>query len=520
MQKEELNHAGQAVGSRSTRLEREAKLDAPAGLHLAAIELGGGLACGSAAIKRHETVYYDSDDLRLVRNGASLRYRTGEGWTVKIGREERGGGLFRQEHTIAGGREQVPFEATDLVQALLRRAPLKEIASLRTVRRTVPVLASEGQKLAEIVDDSVTVLRDGLPKQHFRELEVELSDIAPDELLPRLVEMLNAHGATLTDQTPKVLRALGLAGNATVVERQTPKRISSVDDLVLSFLRHGLDAIVSNDPGVRLGEDPECVHQARVATRRLRSDLRVFRPLLDRSWVDQLRGELQWLGGALGAVRDDEVLLARLHDRVVQLSAEDAETGDRLLDLLRTRLEERRSELQIVLRSDRYIDLLDGLEDALKGPLPKAEAARPGLSALPGLVRKPWRQLRRSVSSLPANPADSQLHAIRIQAKRCRYVAEAISPLVPRSARFAARCRELQDVLGEHQDSIVAQVWLREAGSRTSAREGVVAGQLLALEADAAAAARARWPKVWRRVLERRPATWLNKMRLKRAASK
>src|SRR5581483_7977113 len=105
-----------------------------------------------------------------------------------------------------------------------------------------------------------------------------------------------------------------------------------------------------------------------VATRRLRSDLRVFRPLLDRSWGDQLRGELQWLGGALGAVRDDEVLLARLHDRVVQLSAEDAETGDRLLDLLRTRLEERRSELQIVLRSDRYIDLLDGLEDALKGP--------------------------------------------------------------------------------------------------------------------------------------------------------
>ena len=70
--------------------------------------------------------------------------------------------------------------------------------------------------------------------------------------------------------------------------------------------------LIAHDPGTRLGDDPEELHQARVATRRLRAVLRAARPLLDPGWTESLRAELSWLGGALGPVRDLDVLLDHL----------------------------------------------------------------------------------------------------------------------------------------------------------------------------------------------------------------
>lgn len=64
-----------------------------------------------------------------------------------------------------------------------------------------------------------------------------------------------------------------------------------------------LGRILAHDPGARLGDDPEDVHQLRVATRRLRAFLRAARPLLEKSWAEDLRAEPGWLGGALGPVR-------------------------------------------------------------------------------------------------------------------------------------------------------------------------------------------------------------------------
>src|SRR5206468_1899371 len=75
----------------------------------------------------------------------------------------------------------------------------------------------------------------------------------------------------------------------------------------------------ANELGVFDGRDPEAIHQARVATRRLRSDLRTFEPLMDRDWTTRLRADLQWLGADLGDVRDLEVLRARLADHAGRL---------------------------------------------------------------------------------------------------------------------------------------------------------------------------------------------------------
>ena len=87
---------------------------------------------------------------------------------------------------------------------------------------------------------------------------------------------------------------------------------STPTDVVRAAIARSTARLLAHDPGVRLGDDPEDVHQARVATRRMRSDLRTFRRVLDEDWDESMRDELKWLGGLLGAVRDTDVLLDRL----------------------------------------------------------------------------------------------------------------------------------------------------------------------------------------------------------------
>src|SRR5439155_1633439 len=82
----------------------------------------------------------------------------------------------------------------------------------------------------------------------------------------------------------------------------------SAGDVIRNALAASVARLIAHDPGVRLGDDPEDVHQARVATRRLRSDLRTFHSLLDADWTQALRQDLKSIGRDLGAVRDTEVL--------------------------------------------------------------------------------------------------------------------------------------------------------------------------------------------------------------------
>jgi CHAD domain-containing protein len=111
--------------------------------------------------------------------------------------------------------------------------------------------------------------------------------------------------------------------------------------------------------------------------------------------------------------------------------------------------------------------------------------------------------LRSAVRQLPEQPTDPELHRIRILAKRARYAAEAVAPVVgPGATAFAKGAAKLQTILGEHQDSVTAQAWLRSV--RTTGRRAFVAGQLIALEHLAAQKARKDWLKVWK-ALDRKP---------------
>src|SRR5262249_48769711 len=162
------------------------------------------------------------------------------------------------------------------------------------------------------------------------------------------------------------------------------------------------------------------VHQARVATRRLRSDLRTFLPVADEDWAESLRDELAWLGGLLGAVRDTDVLLERLHRHLAEHPDVDQPSGLRLLAGLHEHRHHPRAALLDALRSERYVDLLDRLFSAARrvpGPL---DAGDLDVEAV-DLAQRPWRKLRSGVRALGGDPPDPDLHQIRIRAKRCRY---------------------------------------------------------------------------------------------------
>ena len=236
--------------------------------------------------------------------------------------------------------------------------------------------------------------------------------------------------------------------------------------------------------------------------------MRTFGPLLEPEWSDPLRSELGWVAMSLGSVRDSEVLLERLRERAKSLPASDERSAASLLHVLELEIEALRKKLLVELGSPRYVDLLDRLVAAAHSPVTVQEADQPASSLLPMLATGPWRRLRSAVRQLTDNPADAELHNIRILAKRARYAAEAVAPVVGSGAlSFARAAAKLQTVLGEHQDSITAQAWLRSA--RVTGRRAFVAGELIALEHIAANESRAKWPKVWKALDSKQLRQWM-----------
>ena len=455
--------------------------------------------------------YLDSDDLRLTRWDVSLRHRSNDGWTVKLPGEGDGAALVRDEFVFGGEAGRPPAEAVDLVRAFVRTAALRPHVRLKTLRRQTLLRDGEGQVAADITDDEVAVLHGRKIVARFRELEVEIAGDGDLALLDALVARLREAGAGPPDPTPKVVRALGPRASQPSEIAVAPLGAGATTaDVVRAAIAASVERLVHHDPVVRLDADIEGVHQVRVATRRLRSDLRTFGALLDPDWALQVRGELSWLGQSLGVVRDGDVLLARLRKRVAGLPAEDPRGVSRLLATLKADRDGGYRELLATLRSDRYLTLLDDLVEAARAPALLPAADGPAAAALAPLVRGPLRKLRKDVAALGDPPEDEELHAIRIRAKRARYAAEAVAPILGKRARaVAAAAAGLQGVLGEHHDAVVAEQWLRDRARRSrSIPAAFAAGELAGLERAAAERARGRWPKAWKEVAAALPKGW------------
>jgi CHAD domain-containing protein len=459
-------------------------------------------------------VYYDTPDLRLARWGVTVRHRAGDGsgWTVKLPEGDEGPALVRRELNFDGAATTIPAGVTSLVQAYARTTPLVPVARIRTVRTGVDLLDHEGAVVAEVVDDEVSVLHGGRVATRFREVEVELGPRPPEGLLDAVVACLRQAGAGAPDSTPKVIRALG-ARALDPPEVAPPKlgKKASAADLVRYAIASAVDRIVRHDPGVRIGDDPEDVHQARVGTRRLRSDLRTFSPLLGEEWVSALREDLRWLGRALGAVRDADVLIERLRGQAATLPEPDTSGLAPLFRRLAKERDDARATVLDVLQSDRYVALVDRLVAGAAEPAFRAgTGGAPATEVAPALAAGPWKKLRKAVKALPADPAPEALHRVRILAKRARYAAEAAAPVAGKKATaFADALAGLQTVLGDHQDAVVAEAWLRSAVEGADPAVSLAGGELIAIQRAEAAERRKRWPKAWAKAADKKLRAWL-----------
>ncbi|MBW8825130.1 MAG: CYTH and CHAD domain-containing protein [Acidobacteria bacterium] len=502
-------------------IEREVKLAVWPGFRLP--DLSGVVdqaTASPAADQQLEATYYDTEDLRLGRSGITLRYRTGEStdagdagvWTLKLPDESAtAGALSRAELTVAGDPRAVPAELNEVVAARVRTATLGPVARLQTARRRTDVRDASGELVAEVVDDEVSVLDGDRVALRFREVEVELGAAGDESALAELVVRLRAAGAGAPDPTPKVIRALGPAAvlPPELAEVTLGKRPTAAQVLRAGLTR-SVRRLIDHDVLVREGADPEGVHQARVATRRLRSDLRVYESLLQPGWVDPLRDELSWLADRLGGVRDADVLLSRLERQLSELGPADRVAGSRLVAILGAERAERRGELLEAYRSSRYLELLDRLVAAAAAPPTLAAADRAAGDVLPALARGPWLSFAKAARRITTQSPGDALHKVRIRAKRARYAAEVASIAVGRPAqRLADALAAAQDVLGDHHDAGVAGDWLRAAAADAAPDVAFVAGELLVRQRVEADRHLEAWPAVWDRLQKGRLTSWL-----------
>ncbi len=242
--------------------------------------------------------------------------------------------------------------------------------------------------------------------------------------------------------------------------------------------------------GPRAAADPEKIHRARTAVRRLRSNIRVLDDHTDP--VPSLRDELEWLGDGLGTVRDADVLMARVGREAGELPGRLLPGTTTLLAAIGAERRAADARVRADVGSARFRLLLDELDLFLK-----EASASPGTIEARDVLRPRWRALRNAVRDLSEPPTDEQLHDLRIETKRARYAAEIFAPVSgPRGRRFVRRATRLQDVLGAQHDAARAHTWfLGFEGDDPSA--AAASGWLAARAAADRDALRQAWRPAW-----------------------
>ena len=238
---------------------------------------------------------------------------------------------------------------------------------------------------------------------------------------------------------------------------------SPAGEVVLAYVSEQVAAISRYDPLIR-SDAPDAVHQMRVATRRARSALQAFGTIVEREATRPLGEELKWLAATLGQARDTEVLLARLTDELAAVPSAlvVGPVAARVNDYFTDELAQAGGTALGALDGQRYTRLRENLNALLADPPLTPRARHQAGKALAGPVRRAERRLQRALAAVPgAEDRDAAIHEARKAAKRARYAAEAAEPALGDAARLqAAQAKELQQLLGDHHDSVVARALL------------------------------------------------------------
>jgi inorganic triphosphatase YgiF len=435
------------------------------------------LAEGRARTRSLHTVYFDTPELALARQGMALRVRR-DGrervQTLKARGPQRGAHFDRIEHEASVSGEEpdlglVPDpELRARIEAAIAGAALEPVIETR-IRRTRRALR-QGETSLEL-DLDVGEVRTAGESQPLCEVELELREGDPGALYDVALALLDAVPLRISTVSKADLGYACLTGTPPPPRKAEPPELdpgATLDDAIAATLETCLGHVLANQAPAHLGRDVEGVHQMRVGVRRLRSALRLFRPVLPAAALRPLEAELRWLGRELGAVRDLDVFvlellgpistrrpgdkgLERLSEAAQALRAERHEQLRRALDSPRA--------TRFVLELGRFVARREWRSQPLDEASARLFAPARGLAV--ELLERRQRKVRRLGERID-ELAPPDLHRLRIELKRLRYASELLGGLFPgrRRDRYLERLPELQDRLGRLADIATAQTLL------------------------------------------------------------
>ncbi|NMI02308.1 CHAD domain-containing protein [Pseudonocardia acidicola] len=468
-----------------------------------------------------ETERYDTDDLRLSAAGIELSLHRGDGtahWQLRLpdGDDEE---LLRLPAAVPDVEgvdpDGPPGELDELIRGVRRDRPVRPVGRVRTVRVRTGLRGAGERLLAELVQDEVTIATLGGSTDLSSWTEIELRRVEGDAgLLTAVEQRIREIGAAPAPRGAAA--ALDRLLIPAPPRRRRAGKKGSAGAVLMDYVGTQVDRIAEQDLRARRDE-PDAVHQLRVAARRLRSALQAYGPLLDCSRTRPLVAELRWLGQALAPARDIDVLRERI---TAQLDRTEPELvlGPVRAQVTRyfARAEaEARAAMLTELDGQRYTALRLALSELLTDPPLTRRAARPARRELPRLAARSARKLERAVTGALAADGTHRaeaVHTARKKSKRLRYATEVARPAVGGDAkRFGRALKGMQRALGDHQDMVVARGVLRELGAQahSAGENGFTFGLLYGRDVKAAQQIEARLPELWRAAWATKNRRWL-----------
>ena len=266
------------------------------------------------------------------------------------------------------------------------------------------------------------------------------------------------------------------------------------------------ESAASELDGSQRGEtQTERIHQSRVAMRRIRSNLRTFRLLLDPTWGTSLRAELAWYGNCLGQARDLHII----QDLITIKGAEIIDPGT--VVQLESIVAERMAGALVAISAERggarRFQLTEQMMVLWDGPAFKAKATKPAAEVLPRMLHRAWHDVRGAARTARKTPSNDNLHMLRIRMKDLRYGCNTVALVEGGQARKTAKAAErLQVKLGDLHDAVYSIDWLLAlAKIRPDLARPLHA--LVLVQQEEAAAARKGWKGELKEV-ERRWRRW------------
>jgi triphosphatase len=466
--------------------------------------------------RRHEiTTYFDTPDQALLGRGMSLRIRTGEGGhvqTLKASHREtvaadRAEWEWRIKHDKPDLR---PLEQILVAQDLPPKLDLQSVFST-DIDRTVSILDLDGgaATVEAAYDQGLIATADA--QQPVRELELELrkGDAAP---LYRLAVELHAAAPLMLESESKATRGYRLKNDTQPVARKASdvplERHLSAVEAGRRILQAGLGHLLANQPAALAG-DAEGVHQMRVAIRRVRAALVLFKPHLERHAASLFESELRRVGRIFGWARDWDVFCLQILPQTLKTPSDEA-WRDLLLKPAMVARAGAHRDLCAEIRGPAFTALVLGMAAWAEGKRLLADPVRtrpiedlcPTL--LDDLARKVDRRGRRI-----KDRSDTELHALRKSLKKLRYGIDFVRPLFHARAinAYLRNCKKLQQTLGDINDAATAMALAERLACDVhvglAPAVGALAEQLEFRRAEALGDLAKRWrdfaeqPKFW-----------------------